>query len=83
MRQGKTQVPSTSEPSWARPVSEEPIGKPKSKPTEQDADSYLDSLVNAELPKMDMDLDIPDISFPVFERDDKKDQDTGGEGSQD
>lgn len=83
VRQGKTQVPSTSEPSWARPVSEEPIGKPKSKPTEQDADSYLDSLVNAELPKMDMDLDIPDISFPVFECDDKKDQDTGGEGSQD
>ena len=72
-------APSVSdEPSWARPVSEDSISKAPVRQAAQDADSYLNSLVNTDLPKMDMDFDIPDISFPAFEADEQKGEETKG-----
>ena len=72
-------APSVSdEPSWARPVSEDSISKAPVRQAAQDADSYLNSLVNTDLPKMDMDFDIPDISFPAFEADGQQGEETKG-----
>ena len=59
---------STDTPDWAKPrYSQNTQGNKQ----DQDPDSYLASLLNQDLPKMD--LDIPDISFPAF----------GDEGEQD
>lgn len=72
-------APSVSdEPSWARPVSEDSISKAPVRQAAQDADSYLNSLVNTDLPKMDMDFDIPDISFPAFGADGQQGEETKG-----
>ena len=68
----------SDEPSWTRPVSADSISKAPVRQAAQDADSYLNSLVNTDLPKMDMDFDIPDISFPAFEADGQKDEETKG-----
>ena len=62
---------STDTPDWAKPrYSQNTQGSKQ----DQDPDSYLASLLNQDLPKMD--LDIPDISFPAFG--DEGEQDKGG-----
>ena len=62
---------STDTPDWAKPrYSQNTHGNRQ----DQDPDSYLASLLNQDLPKMD--LDIPDISFPAFG--DEGEQDKGG-----
>ena len=62
---------STDTPDWAKPrYSQNTQGSKQDK----DPDSYLASLLNQDLPKMD--LDIPDISFPAFG--DEGEQDKGG-----
>ena len=62
---------STDTPDWAKPrYSQNTQGNKQ----DQDPDSYLASLLNQDLPKMD--LDIPDISFPAFG--DEGEQDKGG-----
>ena len=62
---------STDTPDWAKPrYSQNTRGNKQ----DQDPDSYLASLLNQDLPKMD--LDIPDISFPAFG--DEGEQDKGG-----
>ena len=62
---------STDTPDWAKPrYSQNTQGNKQ----DQDPDSYLASLLNQDLPKMD--LDIPDISFPAFG--DDGEQDKGG-----
>ncbi|MCT6810269.1 MAG: DivIVA domain-containing protein [Bifidobacterium sp.] len=64
----ETAESSTDTPDWAKPrYSQNTQGNKQN----QDPDSYLNSLLNQDLPKMD--LDIPDISFPAF----------GDEGEQD
>ncbi|KJY51897.1 DivIVA domain-containing protein [Bifidobacterium kimbladii] len=61
----------TDTPDWAKPrYSQNTQGNKQ----DQDPDSYLNSLLNQDLPKMD--LDIPDISFPAFG--DEGEQDKGG-----
>ena len=62
---------STDTPDWAKPrYSQNTQGNKQDK----DPDSYLASLLNQDLPKMD--LDIPDIAFPAFG--DEGEQDKGG-----
>lgn len=64
---------STDTPDWAKPrYSQNTQGNKRDQ--DSDPDSYLASLLNQDLPKMD--LDIPDISFPAF--DDEGEQDKGG-----
>ena len=60
---------STDTPDWAKPRYSQQ--NTQGNKQDQDPDSYLASLLNQDLPKMD--LDIPDISFPAF----------GDEGEQD
>lgn len=62
---------STDTPDWAKPRYSQNTQRSKQ---DQDPDSYLASLLNQDLPKMD--LDIPDISFPAFG--DEGEQDKGG-----
>ncbi|MBI0047964.1 DivIVA domain-containing protein [Bifidobacterium choladohabitans] len=62
---------STDTPDWAKPRYSQNMQGSKQ---DQDPDSYLASLLNQDLPKMD--LDIPDISFPAFG--DEGEQDKGG-----
>ena len=62
---------STDTPDWAKPRYSQ---NTKGNKQDQDPDSYLASLLNQDLPKMD--LDIPDISFPAFG--DEGEQDKGG-----
>ena len=67
----ETAESSTDTPDWAKPrYSQNTQGNKQA----QDPDSYLNSLLNQDLPKMD--LDIPDISFPAFG--DEGEQDKGG-----
>ena len=67
----ETAESSTDTPDWAKPrYSQNTQGNKQ----DQDPDSYLNSLLNQDLPKMD--LDIPDISFPAFG--DEGEQDKGG-----
>ncbi|WP_024627261.1 DivIVA domain-containing protein [Bifidobacterium sp. A11] len=67
----ETAESSTDTPDWAKPrYSQNTQGNKQN----QDPDSYLNSLLNQDLPKMD--LDIPDISFPAFG--DEGEQDKGG-----
>ena len=67
----ETDESSTDTPDWAKPrYSQNTQGNKQN----QDPDSYLNSLLNQDLPKMD--LDIPDISFPAFG--DEGEQDKGG-----
>lgn len=74
-----------SSPSWAQPEpkeSEQSEEKPDSSQnlsnkSSEDPDSYLASLLNVDLPKMD--LDIPDISFPGLD----PDQDSKDNGDRD
>ncbi|WP_445341462.1 DivIVA domain-containing protein [Bifidobacterium sp. ESL0820] len=67
----ETAESSTDTPDWAKPrYSQNTHGNKQ----DQDPDSYLNSLLNQDLPKMD--LDIPDISFPAFG--DEGEQDKGG-----
>ncbi|WP_181414877.1 DivIVA domain-containing protein [Bifidobacterium asteroides] len=62
---------STDTPDWAKPRYSQNVQGNKQ---DRDPDSYLASLLNQDLPKMD--LDIPDISFPAFG--DEGEQDKGG-----
>lgn len=67
----ETAESSTDTPDWAKPrYTQNTQGNKQN----QDPDSYLNSLLNQDLPKMD--LDIPDISFPAFG--DEGEQDKGG-----
>ena len=59
-------------PDWAKPRYSPNAQGGKSE--DQDPDSYLASLLNQDLPKIE--LDIPDISFPGFGDDAGKDDST-------